>query len=110
MCILFELASKDLKKLWTSHPMIVAMNNGEVGEVYTHPSDNEISINLKKGIVSELQNSLPVLSLSASSVSHVEVRIENFFINMISCYGYLSHCNFYFSIFSISLRLFHILQ
>ena len=42
------------------YPLVVSIvGDGQFGNVCTHPEDNSESINIKKGIVSALQYSLP---------------------------------------------------
>ena len=41
------------------HPLVVAIDDGAIKEVCAHPQDETNSINMKKGVMSLLQNSLP---------------------------------------------------
>lgn len=49
------------------------MTDGRVQRVCSHPDDDPWAINMKKGVVSTLQISLPSLSISNSGLNFTEV-------------------------------------
>lgn len=55
---------------------MVATMDGRVQRVCNHPDDDKWSVNLKKGVASVFQNSLPSLSAINSGLSIVEVRAD----------------------------------
>nr|WEU75132.1 vitellogenin 5 [Macrobrachium rosenbergii] len=59
----------------TRYPMVVAMNDGLVRHVCTHPEDEPWAINLKKGVAAAFQNNLPSNSSVNSGLSFSEVDI-----------------------------------
>nr|WRM33325.1 vitellogenin 3 [Palaemon carinicauda] len=59
----------------TRYPMMVAMKDGRVSHVCSHPDDDTWSINLKKGVASAFQNSLPSNSSVNSGLNFTETDI-----------------------------------
>lgn len=55
------------------YPLVVAMTDGRVQRVCSHPDDDTWAINMKKGVASALQISLPSLSTSNSGLNFTEV-------------------------------------
>lgn len=55
------------------YPLVVAMTDGRVQRVCSHPDDDTWAINMKKGVASALQISLPSLSTSNSGLNLTEV-------------------------------------
>lgn len=55
------------------YPLVVAVADGRIQHVCTHPGDAPWSINMKKGIATALQNSLPSLSPLSSGFTLTEV-------------------------------------
>ena len=53
---------------------MVAMTDGRVQRVCSHADDDTWSINMKKGVASAFQNSLPSLSVTNSGLIFTEVR------------------------------------
>lgn len=58
------------------YPLVVAMMDGRVQRVCSHPDDDTWSVNLKKGVASIFQNSLPSLSAVSSGLNITEVSDE----------------------------------
>nr|AAM48287.1 vitellogenin [Metapenaeus ensis] len=56
-------------------PMVVAVAEGRVQHVCAHPEDQPWAINLKKGVASALQNSIPSLSPVASGITVTETDV-----------------------------------
>lgn len=59
--------------LMERYPLVVAVTDGRVQRVCSHPDDDTWSINMKKGVASALQNSLPSLSITNSGLTFTEV-------------------------------------
>ncbi|XP_063861663.1 vitellogenin-like [Scylla paramamosain] len=57
------------------YPLVVAMTDGRVQRVCSHPDDDTWAINMKKGVVSALQISLPSLSISNSGLNFTETDV-----------------------------------
>ncbi|XP_066964619.1 vitellogenin-like [Macrobrachium rosenbergii] len=57
------------------YPMVVAMVDGRVQHVCSHPDDDTWSINLKKGIASALQNTLPSNSSVNTGLNFTETDV-----------------------------------
>lgn len=55
------------------YPLVVAMTDGRVQRVCSHPDDDTWAINMKKGVASALQVSLPSLSTTNSGLNLTEV-------------------------------------
>lgn len=60
------------------YPLVVAVADGRIQHVCTHPGDVPWSINMKKGIATALQNSLPSLSPLSSGLTITEVTARHF--------------------------------
>ncbi|RXG54221.1 hypothetical protein Avbf_16184, partial [Armadillidium vulgare] len=48
-----------MEELLTKYPLMAGVSNGMVKDVCAHPDDEAVSLNLKKGILSTMQNSMP---------------------------------------------------
>ncbi|XP_050717478.1 vitellogenin-like [Eriocheir sinensis] len=57
------------------YPLVVAMTDGRVQRVCSHPDDDTWAINMKKGVASALQISLPSLSTSNSGLNLTETDV-----------------------------------
>lgn len=57
------------------YPLVVAVTDGRVQQVCSHPDDDTWSINMKKGVASALQNSLPSLSITTSGLTFTETDV-----------------------------------
>nr|QXJ08928.1 vitellogenin [Penaeus merguiensis]QXJ08931.1 vitellogenin [Penaeus merguiensis] len=57
------------------YPLVVAVADGRIQHVCTHPGDAPWSINMKKGIATTLQNSLPSLSPFSSGLTITETDV-----------------------------------
>ncbi|XP_071529223.1 vitellogenin-like [Panulirus ornatus] len=57
------------------YPLVVAVSDGRVHHVCSHPDDDVWSINLKKGVASAFQNSLPSLSTVNSGQNFSETDV-----------------------------------
>ncbi|KAB7499581.1 Vitellogenin, partial [Armadillidium nasatum] len=51
--------NKEMEELLTKYPLMAGVSNGMVKDVCAHPDDEAVSLNLKKGILSTMQNSMP---------------------------------------------------
>ncbi|XP_064080217.1 vitellogenin-like isoform X2 [Macrobrachium nipponense] len=59
----------------TRYPMVVAMVDGRVQHVCSHPHDDTWSINLKKGVASAFQNTLPSNSSVNTGLNFTETDV-----------------------------------
>nr|WEU75130.1 vitellogenin 3 [Macrobrachium rosenbergii] len=59
----------------TRYPMVVAIVDGRVSHVCSHPDDDTWSINLKKGVASAFQNSLPSNSSVNTGLNFTETDV-----------------------------------
>nr|BAD98732.1 vitellogenin [Penaeus japonicus] len=57
------------------HPLVVAVVDGRVQHVCAHPDDEPWAINLKKGVASAFQNSIPSLSTVSSGMTVTETDV-----------------------------------
>ncbi|KAK4329517.1 hypothetical protein Pmani_000135 [Petrolisthes manimaculis] len=57
------------------YPLVAAISDGRVHHVCSHPKDQAWAINIKKGVVSTLQNSLPSLSSFSSKHNLTEIDV-----------------------------------
>ncbi|ROT61462.1 vitellogenin [Penaeus vannamei] len=57
------------------HPLVVAVVDGRVQHVCAHPEDEPWAINLKKGVASAFQNSIPSLSAVSSGITVTETDV-----------------------------------
>ncbi|KAK4300113.1 hypothetical protein Pmani_027664 [Petrolisthes manimaculis] len=57
------------------YPLVAAISDGRVHHVCSHPKDQAWAINIKKGVVSTLQNSLPSLSSLNSPRKLTEIDV-----------------------------------
>ncbi|KAK3863691.1 hypothetical protein Pcinc_030564 [Petrolisthes cinctipes] len=57
------------------YPLVAAVSDGRVHHVCSHPKDQAWAINIKKGVVSTLQNSLPSLSTLNSPRKLTEIDV-----------------------------------
>ncbi|XP_063880029.1 vitellogenin-like [Scylla paramamosain] len=57
------------------YPLVVAVTDGRVQRVCSHADDDTWSINIKKGVASALQNSLPSLSTTNSGLIFTETDV-----------------------------------
>nr|UKG18870.1 vitellogenin [Neocaridina davidi] len=57
------------------YPMLMAVSDGRVQHVCVHPDDDPPSINVKKGVASAFQNSLPTTSEISSGLNFTEVDV-----------------------------------
>lgn len=55
------------------YPLVVAVTDGRVQKVCTHPDDDTWAINIKKGVASAMQISVPSLSTTNSGLNFTEV-------------------------------------
>nr|ACU51164.1 vitellogenin [Pandalus japonicus] len=62
-------------KLLEKYPLVVAMIDGRVQQACSHPDDDVWSVNMKKGIASAFQNSLPSNSSMNSGLNFTETDI-----------------------------------
>ncbi|XP_042241489.1 vitellogenin-like [Homarus americanus] len=62
-------------KFLEKYPLVVALTDGRVQHVCTHPEDDVWSINIKKGIASAFQNSLPSNSTINSGQNITETDV-----------------------------------
>nr|WEU75129.1 vitellogenin 2 [Macrobrachium rosenbergii] len=60
----------------TKYPLVVAVTDGRVQRVCSHPSDEPWAINLKKGVATAFQNLLPTLSPVSSGVNFTETDLS----------------------------------
>lgn len=60
--------------LLTKVPLVMSMSEGIVKGLCVSPDEDPVSLNVKKGIISALQNSLPSLSTIHSGKTYNEVR------------------------------------
>lgn len=60
-------------KILERYPLVVAMIDGRVQQACSHPDDDVWSVNMKKGIASAFQNSLPSNSSINSGLNFTEV-------------------------------------
>nr|AAT01139.1 vitellogenin [Metapenaeus ensis] len=65
----------DMKKYLERYPLVVAVVDGRVEHVCAHPDDAPWSVNMKKGIASIIQNSLPSLSPLSSGLTLTETDV-----------------------------------
>lgn len=65
------------------YPLVVAMTDGRVQRVCSHPSDDTWAINMKKGVASAMQISLPSLSRTNSGLNFTEVT-RNHLVDQLS--------------------------
>ncbi|XP_042241455.1 vitellogenin-like [Homarus americanus] len=68
-------AGQPTAKFLEKYPMVVALTDGRVQHVCTHPEDEFWSINIKKGIASAFQNSLPSNSTINSGQNITETDV-----------------------------------
>nr|ABB89953.1 vitellogenin [Penaeus monodon] len=57
------------------HPLVVAVVDGRVQHVCAHPEDEPWAINMKKGVASAFQNSIPSLSTVSSGITVTETDV-----------------------------------
>ncbi|XP_063602733.1 vitellogenin-like [Penaeus indicus] len=57
------------------YPLVVAVVDGRVQHVCAHPEDEPWAINLKKGVASAFQNSIPSLSAVSSGITVTETDV-----------------------------------
>ncbi|KAG7158180.1 Vitellogenin-like 6 [Homarus americanus] len=68
-------ADQPTAKFLEKYPLVVALTDGRVQHVCTHPEDDVWSINIKKGIASAFQNSLPSNSTINSGQNITETDV-----------------------------------
>ncbi|XP_064098327.1 vitellogenin-like [Macrobrachium nipponense] len=66
----------DENNFLTKYPLVVAVTDGRVQRVCSHPSDEPWAINLKKGVATAFQNLLPTLSPVSSGVNFTETDLS----------------------------------
>ena len=72
------------------YPLVVATTDGRVQRVCSHPDDDIWAINIKKGVASAMQISLPSLSTTNSGLNFTEViqAMHAFFLSN-TCHTYV---------------------
>ncbi|XP_068235953.1 vitellogenin-like [Palaemon carinicauda] len=68
--------SGDESNFLARYPLVVALTDGRVQRVCSHPSDEPWAINLKKGVATAFQNLLPTLSTLSSPVNFTETDLS----------------------------------